>query len=105
MKHDLGMSGLIFNEPLLWEQGATGRTGFSMPERDVDPAPLDEDLRGPGPDFPDLSELEVVRHFTRMSQWNFGVDSGFYPLTFLLPYQASTPGGLPGKRSPCLPDQ
>ena len=80
MKHDLGMSGLIFNEPLLWEQGATGRTGFSMPERDVDPAPLDEDLRGPGPDFPDLSELEAVRHFTRMSQWNFGVDSGFYPL-------------------------
>ena len=80
MKHQLGTSGLVFNEPLLWEQGATGRTGFSMPERDVDPAPLDEDLRGSGPDFPDLSELEVVRHFTRMSQWNFGVDSGFYPL-------------------------
>ncbi len=80
MKHPVGTSGLVFNEPLLWEQGATGRTGFSMPGRDVDPAPLDEDLKGEGPDFPDLSELEVVRHFTRMSQWNFGVDSGFYPL-------------------------
>jgi glycine dehydrogenase subunit 2 len=80
MKHSVGTSGLVFNEPLLWEQGATGRTGFSMPGRDVDPSPLDEDLKGEGPDFPDLSELEVVRHFTRMSQWNFGVDSGFYPL-------------------------
>jgi glycine dehydrogenase subunit 2 len=74
------MSGLVFDEPLLWEQGATGRTGFSMPERDVDAAPLDKDLKGDGPDFPDLSELEVVRHFTRLSQWNFGVDSGLYPL-------------------------
>ncbi len=80
MKHHAGTSGLVLNEPLLWEQGATGRTGFSMPGRDVDPAPLDENLKGEGPDFPDLSELEVVRHFTRMSQWNFGVDSGFYPL-------------------------
>jgi glycine dehydrogenase subunit 2 len=80
MKQGVGMSGLVFNEPLLWEQGAAGRTGFSMPGRDVDPAPLDETLKGEGPDFPDLSELEVVRHFTRLSQWNFGVDSGFYPL-------------------------
>jgi glycine dehydrogenase subunit 2 len=80
MKQGVAMSGLIFNEPLLWEQGATGRTGFSMPGRDVDPVPLDEALKGDGPDFPDLSELEVVRHFTRLSQWNFGVDSGFYPL-------------------------
>jgi glycine dehydrogenase subunit 2 len=80
MKQGVGMSGLVFNEPLLWEQGAAGRTGFSMPGRDVDPAPLDETLKGEGPDFPDLSELEVVRHFTRLSQWNFGVESGFYPL-------------------------
>jgi glycine dehydrogenase subunit 2 len=80
MKDAAGTSGLVFNEPLLWEQGAAGRTGFSMPVRDVDPAPLDAALKGEGPDFPDLSELEVVRHFTRMSQWNFGVDSGFYPL-------------------------
>jgi glycine dehydrogenase subunit 2 len=80
MKDAIGTTGLIFNEPLLWEKGATGRTGFSMPRRDVDPAPLDDRLIGSGPDFPDLSEMEVVRHFTHLSQWNFGVDSGFYPL-------------------------
>ena len=80
MKNAIGTTGLIFNEPLLWEKGATGRTGFSMPRRDVGPAPLDDSLIGDGPDFPDLSEMEVVRHFTHLSQWNFGVDSGFYPL-------------------------
>jgi glycine dehydrogenase subunit 2 len=37
-------------------------------------------MAGEGPDFPDLSEVEVVRHFTRLSQWNFGVDTGMYPL-------------------------
>ena len=31
-------------------------------------------------DFPELSEVDVVRHFTRLSTWNYGVDSGFYPL-------------------------
>ena len=32
------------------------------------------------PDFPELAELDVVRHFTRLSQWNYGIDSGFFPL-------------------------
>jgi glycine dehydrogenase subunit 2 len=80
MKEPVGTTGLIFNEPLLWEKGAKGRSGFSLPKRDVEPQPLDEALKGEGPDFPDLSELDVVRHFTRLSQWNFGVDSGMYPL-------------------------
>ena len=80
MKDFVGTTGLIFNEPLLWDKGATGRSGFSLPRRDVDAADLDDDLKGGGPDFPDLSELDVVRHFTRLSQWNFGVDSGMYPL-------------------------
>ena len=80
MKEPVGTSGLIFNEPLLWEKGSKGRIGFSLPRRDVDPCPLDDELKGDGPDFPDLSEQEVVRHFTRLSQWNFGVDSGMYPL-------------------------
>jgi glycine dehydrogenase subunit 2 len=35
---------------------------------------------GTGPDFPDLSEVDVVRHYTRLSTWNFGVDTGLYPL-------------------------
>jgi glycine dehydrogenase subunit 2 len=46
----------------------------------VDPAPLPDHLAGEGPDFPDLSEVEVVRHYTRLSTWNYGVDSGMYPL-------------------------
>ena len=76
----MGTTGLIFNEPLLWELGKPGRSGFSLPRRDVEPRPLDEELIGDGPDFPDLSEVDVIRHFTRLSQWNFGVDSGMYPL-------------------------
>ncbi|MEA1971153.1 MAG: aminomethyl-transferring glycine dehydrogenase subunit GcvPB [Thermodesulfobacteriota bacterium] len=80
MKKLQGASGLIFNEPLLWEKGKKGRRGFSMPRRDVVPSPLDEGLAGDGPDFPDLSEVDVVRHYTRLSQWNFGVDTGMYPL-------------------------
>ncbi len=80
MKELQGASGLILNEPLLWEKGKKGRCGFSMPRRDVVPSPVDEGLAGDGPDFPDLSEVDVVRHYTRLSQWNFGVDAGMYPL-------------------------
>lgn len=76
----IGATGLVLNEPLLWEQGRKGRTGFSLPRRDVDEAPLEAAYAGDGPDFPDLSEVEVVRHYTRLSTWNFGVDTGMYPL-------------------------
>jgi glycine dehydrogenase subunit 2 len=75
-----GTTGLIFNEPLLWEQGAEGRCGMSIPAGDVLTSPLDEGLVGEAPQWPNLSELDVVRHFTRLSQWNFGVDSNMYPL-------------------------
>ena len=75
-----GTTGLILNEPLLWEKGKQGRSGFSLPRRDVAPQPLSETLAGDGPDFPQLSEVDVVRHYTRLSQWNFGVDTGMYPL-------------------------
>ena len=80
MTETLGTTGLVLNEPLLWEKGRAGRTGFSLPRRDVDPAELDSRCAGTGPDFPDLSEVDVVRHYTRLSQWNFGVDTGMYPL-------------------------
>ncbi|MDM8537166.1 aminomethyl-transferring glycine dehydrogenase subunit GcvPB [Desulfobacterales bacterium HSG17] len=75
-----GATGLIFNEPLLWEKGRKGRTGISFPDMDVPLVELPKAVSGKGPDFPDLSEVDVVRHFTRLSQWNFGVDSGMYPL-------------------------
>ena len=80
MKEYPGTTGLILNEPLLWEKGRTGRCGFSLPRRDVSSFPVDKKLLGEGPDFPDLSEVDVVRHYTRLSQWNFAVDSGMYPL-------------------------
>ena len=80
MKETLGTTGLIFNEPLLWEKGKKGRSGFSLPRRDVKKYSVDQNLEGPGPDFPDLSEVDVVRHFIRLSQWNFSVDSSMYPL-------------------------
>ena len=76
----VGASGLILNEPLLWEKGGKGRRGMSMVAAEVPEAPIAPELCGEGPDFPDLSEIDVVRHYTRLSQWNFGVDSGMYPL-------------------------
>jgi len=75
-----GASGLIMNEPLLWEKGRKGRRGMCVPKSDVPEANFPEALQGEGPDFPDLSEVDVVRHYTRLSQWNFGVDTGMYPL-------------------------
>ncbi len=80
MQEMLGTTGLILNEPLLTERGRRGRCGISLPRRDVESFPIDESITGGGPDFPDLSEVEVVRHYTRLSTWNFGVDTGLYPL-------------------------
>jgi glycine dehydrogenase subunit 2 len=77
---DLATTGLVLREPLLWEKGREGRDGYSMPRRDVDSFPMDESLIGPTPDIPCLSEVDVVRHYTRLSTWNFGVDTGSYPL-------------------------
>lgn len=77
----VGTSGLVLNEKLLFEHSDPGRRGYSLPALDVPavelPAELTRDeLQG----FPELSEVDVVRHFTRLSTWNYGVDSGFYPL-------------------------
>lgn len=75
-----GTHGLIFKEPRLWEKSRQGRCGVSLPEADVDRNEIDPELTGDAPELPELSELDVVRHYTRLSQWNFGVDSGMYPL-------------------------
>ena len=105
-----GISGLILKEPLLWEKGRKGRVGFSLPENDVESSPLDPSLVGAPPDLPDLSEMEVVRHYTRLSQWNFGVDTGMYPLgSCTMKYNPKTnerQAGLPGFNNahPLLPD-
>jgi glycine dehydrogenase subunit 2 len=67
-------------EPLIYDLGAPGRTGVQMPIPDVPLADLPSGLvRGDLP-LPELGELEALRHFTRMSQLNHSILTGFYPL-------------------------
>ncbi|MEM2192174.1 MAG: hypothetical protein QXG38_00995 [Candidatus Hadarchaeales archaeon] len=67
-------------EPLLFELGREGRRG-SFVRREVEERfEIPEKRRRRELNLPELSEPTVVRHFTRLSQMNFGVDSGFYPL-------------------------
>lgn len=73
--------GLVLDELLLFEQSRLGRVGYSLAATDVpEVAPPDHLLRHEIEDFPEISEVDVVRHYTRLSSWNYGVDSGFYPL-------------------------
>jgi glycine dehydrogenase subunit 2 len=67
-------------EPLIFELSSPGRVGVRFPEPDVPRSPLPEHLTRAGLPLPELSEIDVVRHFTRLSQLNHGVDIGFYPL-------------------------
>jgi glycine dehydrogenase subunit 2 len=74
------------NEQLIFERSQPGRAGFSLPPLDVDEAALDEiiprefqredNLSG----MPEVTEVDVIRHFTRMSTWNYSIDQGMYPL-------------------------
>ena len=74
------------NEALIFERSQPGRAGFSLPPLDVDEIALDEivpqelqredDLAG----MPEVSEVDVIRHFTRISAWNYSIDLGMYPL-------------------------
>jgi len=72
-------------EKLIFEKGAPGRHAPVLPENDAPQRPLDQlipagFLREEDAPLPEVSEIEVVRHYTRLSQRNFGVDVGFYPL-------------------------
>ena len=74
------------NEALIFERSQTGRVGYRLPKLDVDEANLDDIIpaelrRDDGmADVPEVSEVDVVRHFTRMSTWNYSIDLGMYPL-------------------------
>ncbi len=72
--------GLDFEEPLLFEQGAPKRSGVDLPQKKDGETRLGGLERQGEIGLPGLSEPQVVRHFTRLSQKNFGIDSGFYPL-------------------------
>jgi glycine dehydrogenase subunit 2 len=67
---------------LIFEKSVPGRRGVTLPRCDVPCEPdIPASLRRQTPlALAELSELDVVRHFTELSRRNFGVDSGFYPL-------------------------
>ena len=73
-----------YYDKLIFELSRQGRIGYSLPETchkckgtEAIPAGL---LRAKAPELPEVSEVDVVRHYTNLSQMNFGVDTGFYPL-------------------------
>jgi len=75
----------LLDEPLICERGSPGRVGYSLPEDDIPARDSANDLppalcREMLADFPEVSEGEVVRHFTRLSQWNFSAATTLYPL-------------------------
>ena len=75
-----GNRALDIEEPLIFEQDAEGRCGVDLPPR-PDVAPRLGDLARNGPiGLPGLSEPQVVRHYTRLSQKNYAIDLGLYPL-------------------------
>lgn len=72
-------------EKLIFELSSPGRKGYSLPdcdvaEKDVREMLPERFLRKSPPELPEVSELDVVRHFTRLSQLNYSVDTHFYPL-------------------------
>lgn len=73
------------DEPLIFEISGEGRIGYGLSSLDVPELPLDsllpagrirEELHG----FPEVSEVQVMRHYTRLSQWNYHIEAGMYPL-------------------------
>lgn len=72
--------GNAIGESTLYDLSVAGRSGVLLPDCDVEQVQLPARLVRPDNGMPELSELQVVRHFLRLSQRNFGVDSGFYPL-------------------------
>jgi glycine dehydrogenase subunit 2 len=67
-------------EPLIYDLSSPGRTGALLPGLDVPEAALPTDLLRDELDLPEVGELQVIRHYTRLSQLNHGIDKGFYPL-------------------------
>ncbi len=73
----------MIREPLIFEVSDKGKRGYSLPRLDVpeknnllEGIPVREEIPG----FPEVSEVEVIRHFTRLSQTNYCIDTVLYPL-------------------------
>ncbi|MCX7854751.1 MAG: aminomethyl-transferring glycine dehydrogenase subunit GcvPB [Anaerolineae bacterium] len=74
------MKSQIFPEPLIFEISRPGRCAVALPELDVPPADLPRDLLRDDLALPEVGEVDLIRHYTHLSQMNYGVDTGFYPL-------------------------
>ncbi len=70
----------MIREKLIYEISSPGRCGAFLPECDVPEAELPPDLLRDDLPLPEVSEVDLVRHYVRLSQLNWGVDLGFYPL-------------------------
>src|SRR5260370_31319173 len=73
------------NEPLLFENSSPGKRGYQLPALDVPAVDATavlgaQNTRQEIEDFPEVSEVEAIRHFTRLSTHNYAIDLGLYPL-------------------------
>jgi glycine dehydrogenase subunit 2 len=72
------------NERLVFEKSSPGKRAYKLPPLDVpaiDSATVLGDVRRKrSAELPELSEIEIIRHFTRLSTWNYAIDLGMYPL-------------------------
>lgn len=67
-------------ETTIYEKSSPGRRGVRYPAPDVPQAEFPQEFARQNLPLPEVNELEVVRHFTRISQFNHSIDTGFYPL-------------------------
>ncbi|PLX45892.1 MAG: glycine dehydrogenase (aminomethyl-transferring), partial [Hyphomicrobiales bacterium] len=75
-----GNRGLQIEEKLIFEMDGLREGGIDMPEPEGLASPLDGLIEDSAPDLPGLSEPETMRHYVRLSQKNYAIDSGLYPL-------------------------
>jgi glycine dehydrogenase subunit 2 len=68
------------SEPLIYEISSPGRRAIDLPDLDVPEAELPQGMLRDELPLPEVSELQAVRHFVRLSQLNYSIDTGFYPL-------------------------
>jgi glycine dehydrogenase subunit 2 len=72
------------NEPLVFEKSSPGKKAYRLAQLDVpavdSAALLGDAIREQPGELPELSEIEIIRHFTRLSTWNYAIDLGMYPL-------------------------
>jgi len=71
---------MLLDEPLIFERGSTGSPGWDAATDDASELPLELRREDALAGFPQVGELEVLRHFLRLSQWNYSAATTFYPL-------------------------